>query len=84
MCDLILHVRFAYRAWWIAAGVLAQLDGELLSICQPPNTEKRDYTQSPSADLGTKVFWSQPAFTEGKGAGRSGGASRSRNVRGAA
>jgi hypothetical protein len=49
--------------------VLAQLDSELLSICQPQNTEKRDYTQSPSADLGTKVFWSQPEFTEGKGAG---------------
>src|SRR5437588_8900966 len=26
--------------------VLGQLEGELLSICQPPNTEKRDYTQS--------------------------------------
>ena len=23
-----------------------------------------DYTQSPSADLGTNVFWSQPAFQE--------------------
>jgi len=50
--------------------LLAQLDDELLSICQPANTEKRDYTQSPSADLGTRVFWSQPAFTEGKGSGR--------------
>ncbi|HLZ40303.1 MAG TPA: hypothetical protein VKQ11_05040 [Candidatus Sulfotelmatobacter sp.] len=50
--------------------VLAQLDTELLSICQPPSTEKRDYTQSPSADLGTRVFWSQPAFSEGKGSGR--------------
>lgn len=50
--------------------VLAQLDSELLSICQPPSTEKRDYTQSPSADLGTRVFWSQPVFSEGKGSGR--------------
>jgi len=50
--------------------VLGQLDNELLSICQPPNTEKRDYTRSPSADLGTSVFWGQPSFTEGKGAGR--------------
>ena len=48
---------------------LAQLDNELLSMCQPPSTEKRDYTQSPSADLGTRVFWSQPSFTEGKGSG---------------
>ncbi len=40
--------------------VLGQLDDELLGICQPPNTEKLDYTQSPSADLGTRVFWSNP------------------------
>ena len=28
--------------------VLGELDGELLGICQPTNTEKYDYTQSPS------------------------------------
>ena len=49
--------------------LLAQLDDELLSICQPANAEKVDYTQSPSADLGTRVFWGQPSFTEGKGSG---------------
>ena len=49
--------------------VLGQLDGELLGICQPPNTEKMDYTQSPAADLGTKVFWNQPAFNEAVAAG---------------
>src|ERR1700676_4447852 len=27
--------------------VLGQLDGELLRICQPTNTEKMDYTHSP-------------------------------------
>lgn len=53
--------------------VLAQLDEELLGICQPPNTDKRDYTQSPSADLGTNVFWNQPTISEGKGLGRFGG-----------
>jgi len=42
--------------------VLGQLDGELLGICQPTNTEKYDYTQSPGADLGTSVFWNQPSF----------------------
>lgn len=50
--------------------LLAQLDDELLTVCQPPNTEKRDYTQSPSVDLGTSVFWGQPSFAEGKGSGR--------------
>jgi hypothetical protein len=42
--------------------VLGQLDEELLGICQPTNTEKYDYTQSPSVDLGTSVFWNQPMF----------------------
>jgi hypothetical protein len=42
--------------------LLAQLDAELLCICQPFNTEKRDYTRSPSADLGTRVFWTRPSF----------------------
>jgi len=41
---------------------LAQIDAELLSICRPPNTEKRDYSRSPSIDLGTRVFWSEPTF----------------------
>lgn len=44
--------------------VLGELDNELLGICQPTNTEKYDYTQSPSADLGTTVFWNQPVFAE--------------------
>ncbi|HTY84206.1 MAG TPA: hypothetical protein VMB19_08300 [Silvibacterium sp.] len=44
--------------------VLGQLDCELLSICQPTGTEKMDYTQAPAADLGTRVFWSQPVFEE--------------------
>jgi len=44
--------------------VLGQLDVELLAICQPTNTEKFDYTQSPSVDLGTTVFWNQPTFQE--------------------
>jgi hypothetical protein len=44
--------------------VAGQLDDELLGICQPTNTEKMDYTQSPSADLGTNVFWNQPTFQE--------------------
>jgi hypothetical protein len=44
--------------------VLGQLDNELLGICQPTNTEKLDYSQSPSVDLGTSVFWNQPSFEE--------------------
>ena len=44
---------------------LGQLDSELLAICQPGNTEKRDFTRAPSRDLGTKVFWTQPGFEDG-------------------
>src|SRR5579862_1414615 len=44
--------------------VLGQLDDELLGICQPLNTEKMDYSQAPSVDLGTKVFWDQPTFEQ--------------------
>ena len=44
--------------------VLGELDDELLGICQPTNTEKLNYTQSPAADLGTSVFWNQPVFAE--------------------
>jgi hypothetical protein len=46
---------------------LASLDMELVSICQPCWTSKRDYTQVPSVDLGTKISWSDP--TMGKVAG---------------
>lgn len=52
--------------------LLGQLDFELLSICQPANAEKRDYTQSPSADLGTSVFWNQPTFAVGDSGGKRG------------
>jgi len=41
---------------------LANLDMELLSMCQPPWTSKRDYTETPSVDLGTRIFWTQPEF----------------------
>lgn len=49
--------------------VMGQLDDELLGICQPTNTEKYDYTQSPPADLGTSVFWNQPSFEEASTSG---------------
>ena len=43
---------------------LAELDMELLSICQPPHTAKQDFTQAPSVDLGTNVVWSEPELGE--------------------
>ncbi|MCI0403438.1 MAG: hypothetical protein L0212_07945 [Acidobacteria bacterium] len=44
--------------------VLAALDLELLQICNPPETTKRDYTQTTPLDLGTKVFWTRPQIVE--------------------
>lgn len=40
--------------------VLAEMDVELLNICNPPHTEMIDYSQTPSADLGTGIFWTVP------------------------
>lgn len=46
--------------------VLGELDRELLMICRPPSTGKRDYSQSPSTDLGTSVVWTLPSMDEPK------------------
>jgi len=43
---------------------LAALDTELLSICQPHRTSKRDFTQAPSVDLGTSILWTAPELGE--------------------
>ncbi|HVM92358.1 MAG TPA: hypothetical protein VMT67_06075 [Terriglobales bacterium] len=39
---------------------LAEMDVELLRICDPPHTEMIDYSQTPSADLGCGLFWTMP------------------------
>ena len=46
---------------------LAQLDTELLNICHPPHTAKQDFTQSPSINLGTNIFWTMPVLGEVSG-----------------
>lgn len=38
--------------------VLAELDTELMWMCEPRNSLKQDYTQTPTLDLGTHIFWS--------------------------
>jgi hypothetical protein len=37
--------------------ILAELDTELITICQPATARKRDYTQTIPADLGTSIVW---------------------------
>jgi hypothetical protein len=41
---------------------LGALDTELLNICQPLHTAKRDYTQAPSVGLGTNIVWTTPVM----------------------
>lgn len=41
---------------------LAQMDEELLRICDPPHTGMRDYRQTPSVDLGCGIFWTMPGL----------------------
>ncbi|MBZ5548430.1 MAG: hypothetical protein LAO22_10835 [Acidobacteriia bacterium] len=56
----------------VGAGVdrgraLAQMDEELLRICNPPYTGLRDYSQSPSAGLGSSIFWTMPDLAKTPG-----------------
>jgi hypothetical protein len=43
---------------------LAEMDEELLRICNPPHTGLRDYRQSPSASLGSSIFWTMPELAK--------------------
>jgi len=47
--------------------VLAEMDTELVRICNPPHTEMRDYSQAPSTDLGSGVFWTAPLMANAPG-----------------
>jgi len=46
---------------------LAQMDEELLRICTPPHTGLRDYSQSPTASLGSSIFWTMPDLAKAPG-----------------
>ena len=46
--------------------VLGELDRELLMICQPLFTGKKDFSAAPAEDLGTGVLWTCPLIEVGK------------------
>ena len=46
---------------------LAEMDDELLGICDPPHTEMLDYSQTPSVDLGSGIFWTVPEMGNAPG-----------------
>ena len=63
--------------WYASAGTeqnggldrgraLGELESELLGVCTPAMTRKNDYTSGDPVDLGSNVFWSQPAFRAAK------------------
>jgi hypothetical protein len=81
------------RIWYASEGssggsgvdrgrMLAEMDVELLGICDPPHTGMQDYSQTPSADLGSGIFWTVPVLGNAPGGGaiqkqqRSAGAAR--------
>ncbi len=47
--------------------VLAEMDVELVRICDPPHTEMLDYSQVPSVDLGSGIFWTVPELASSPG-----------------
>lgn len=72
---LVLECTIAYRTGGSGeSGMdrgrkLGELDQELLAICQPGWTPKRDYTQSPAVELGTNVFWNVPELGDAEAVG---------------
>jgi hypothetical protein len=42
--------------------LLTEMDAELLSILQPQQIQKTDYSVTPPALMGTRVFWTGPVF----------------------
>lgn len=59
-CSILYHTLGTCESGVDRGRSLGALEHELLSICQPPRTPKRDFTQAPSSDLGTMVFWTMP------------------------
>jgi hypothetical protein len=47
--------------------VLAEMDVELIRICNPPHGEMTDYSQTPSVDLGSGIFWTAPQMANAAG-----------------
>lgn len=66
-CVISYHTFGAVESGVDRGRVMGALDVELLSICHPPRTNKRDYSQGPSAGLGTNIAWTAPKLGEVSG-----------------
>ena len=45
---------------------LGKLDGDLLTMCSPPQAHKYDYSTGSAVDLGSYIFWSLPELKPAK------------------
>ncbi len=66
-CMISYHTFGAVESGVDRGRVMGALGVELLSICHPPQTNKRDYSQGPSADLGTNIVWTAPKLGDVSG-----------------
>lgn len=55
------------QAQTLTTTTINEMDVELLGICGPPHTEMLDYSQTPSADLGSGIFWTVPVMGSAPG-----------------
>jgi len=44
--------------------LLTAMDGELLSILEPQQIQKTDYSLTPPVAMGTRVCWTEPVFAQ--------------------
>lgn len=62
-CEIQYHTAGSAAAGGLDRGALmAAMDVELLSLLQPSQIQKMDYSVAPAAALGTNVFWGAAVF----------------------
>jgi hypothetical protein len=67
LAQMICEIRYATAGTQANAGLgrgraLEAMDDELLQLLCPSYAQKMNYTQSPAAQMGTLIFWSQAIF----------------------
>ena len=70
LTQLTCEIHYATAGTQANAGLdrgrsLDEMDDELLQILCPSSTPKMNYTQTPAAQMGTCIFWSQAIFAAG-------------------
>ena len=68
LTQLTCEIHYATAGTQASSGLdrgraLEEMDDELLQILCPPSTTKINYTQTPAAQMGTCIFWSDAIFS---------------------